>query len=180
MSTKADLVNGAYEEIRISGLTAQPGPEDVRFALDLLEDMMASFFKKGIDVGYNFQDLPDPADKHNIPREHRRAIILDLAWNVLTAFGKEIPQSLLLRKRAFHSTLVSATATPRQIPYPSRQPIGSGNQKYGEQHSRYYHQSDPAPNLASTNRMFIGDVDNFVEHFDAYLDDGESIQSFTI
>jgi hypothetical protein len=44
--TKGDIVNDAYEEMRISGLTTQPGPEDVRFAVRKLEGMAGMWFKK--------------------------------------------------------------------------------------------------------------------------------------
>ena len=46
MSTKNDIILGAYDEMMISGLTVAPDPESMQLALNRLEDMMSDFFKE--------------------------------------------------------------------------------------------------------------------------------------
>ncbi|MEE9311617.1 MAG: hypothetical protein V3V10_04315, partial [Planctomycetota bacterium] len=57
---KGDTINSAYSRMRISGITAQPTPEDLEVALERMEGMAARWFKKNINTGYNFEDEPDP------------------------------------------------------------------------------------------------------------------------
>jgi hypothetical protein len=179
--TKADIINDAYEEMRISGLTTQPGPEDVRFALRKLEGMMGEWFQKNINVNYNFTASPDPADLTNIDLGHRESVVLSLATRMLAAFGKPANPEMMRAKRAAFSSMMASTRNLQQIDPPSRQPLGSGNtNRYGNDWNRFYSGGSNAPQSAATNEMLIGDVNDFKESFESYLADGETIASFTI
>lgn len=57
MKTKIQLINAAFRELRVSGLTAGPSPEDVEIGLEALEDLMRS---QRLPIPYIFEDVPDP------------------------------------------------------------------------------------------------------------------------
>ena len=65
---KVNIISDAYSKLRISGLTVLPTPEDLELALSRLESMMAELDVRGISIGYNFEDNPDPNSLTNIPR----------------------------------------------------------------------------------------------------------------
>jgi hypothetical protein len=179
MNTKGDLVNAAYSRGRISGLTKQPTAEDNELGLRRLETMAQEFFGRNIDVGYFFEDAPDSNTLHNIPEKYWDAFETNLAVRLLGDFGKIPIQSLLDFQRSGYSFLSASTAPQKQTQYPNRQPRGSGNYRTNRW-QRYYRSIAEAPLSAETNAMLIDDIDDFVEHFDAYLREGESISSFTI
>jgi hypothetical protein len=84
------------------------------------------------------------------------------------------------RINAAFSFLSSATASVRMVNPSNRMPIGRGNRKWNYNWRRYYPTIEQAPISCKTNKMFIDDVDNFVEHFDAYLKDSETIASYVL
>jgi hypothetical protein len=179
MSTKVDLINGAYSKARISGLTKQPTAEDLALALVILEDMMEEFFERNIDVDYAFEDSPGANTPHNVERKYWNAIKSVLADRLLADFGKDPTESLMRQIAGGYSLLSSSTAPQRETRYPSRQPTGSGNERWNR-YQRFYRRVADAPLSAATNHMLIDDIDDFVEHFDAYLKDGETVSSYTI
>lgn len=172
---KVDIINEAFSKLRISGITAAASPEDLSLALYRLESMMAEFEGRNIRAGYNFQDVPDLNDVHNVPSYLFDAVASCLASRVAPDFGKAYDSGGSL------SFLHSATAQVRQSQYDPRHPIGRGNR-----YRRYIMRShmpvvDQAPNSAlATVDMYVDDIREFTEHFDTYLKDGEDIASFTI
>ena len=180
MPTKGDLINLAYSKGRISGITSQPTPEDITLALDTLENMAAMFEGLNICTGYNFEDEPDINSLHNLERKYRGPYISNLAFWILTNFGKQPMQALVLEQQRDYSFLSASTAKTRQVAYPVRHPRGSGNTLRYNRYQRFYRTQPEAPNSCATNDMFIDDIDDFTEHFDSYLNDGETIDSYTI
>lgn len=179
MSTKGEIISGAYSKARISGLTKKPTAEDTVLALARLESMMHEFFKKNIDVSYFFEDAPDTSTPHNIPREYWDAIENLLSSRILADFGKEPTPALALNISNAGSFLSSATALLRLTTYPSRQPIGKGN-RFLNTFSGFYISQEIAPLSSNTIKMTVGDVDIFTEHFDDYLRDSETIASYAL
>ena len=86
--TKIEIINGAYSRMRISGLTAQPTPEDIVKALNRLEDMAEEFDGRNICTGYNFEDDPDVNSLHNMERKFWGPYKAILATRLLADFGK--------------------------------------------------------------------------------------------
>ena len=181
---KSELINRAYRELRISGLTKIPTPFELTSALDTLENMAEEYRARNICTSYNFEDEPDLNSPHNLERKYWNAYSLGLAKELLSTFGKgtsdKIDPQLLYRQRAAYSFLVSSTAQIRQVQPSQRMPIGSGSQRFGHRYRSFYPEIDQAPIGCATYRMVIGEVDDLVEHYDAYLNDGETISSFTI
>lgn len=176
--TKNDLIRGAYSKLRISGITRQPTPEDLETALQRLESMAAQF-NMTAPVGYNFEDQPDPNSDSGIVRGLALAFENNLAMHLIPDFNKEVPQILMGQASYGISQMYSQSAMMRlnHVNRPSRAPIGSGNQVWSRWASYY---ATTLPEIAPDITMFIGDVNDFTEHFDAYLRDGEDIASYSI
>ena len=182
---KSDIINGAYSQMRISGITVNPSPEDNVMALDRLENMANELEGRNICTGYNLEDAPDASSPSGLEKKFWYPFKCVLAMRLLSDFGKGSPQKadplLLKNASAGLSFLYAATANPQETQPPSRQAIGGGNSLRYHRYRRFYTPTEEAPNTCETNRMIVGDIDNFVEHFDSYLTaDGETIASHTI
>ena len=177
---KGDIINGAYSLMRISGLTVNPSPEDLVLALDRLENMAHEFFGLNICTGYFFEDTPDVNTPHNMERKFWFPFEANLAVRLMPDFGKMASPELLKFQQTGYSFLSSNTAIQIEVPYPSRQPIGAGSSLRFNRLRKYFSPAGVAPIACATVRMFIDDVDDFVEHFDAWLKDGETVTAYTI
>lgn len=181
---KGDCVNNAYEELRISGLTSSPTPANKATALRKLEQMANEFFRVDICVGYNFEDDPDLNSTAGIPPEFQEAFELCLSKKLISIFGKgaadKIDQLLMQRQSGAYSFLSGATAVAPRIQPSGRMPVGSGNERSGWRWNRFYKPVETAPVSCETNKMVIGDIRDFVEHFDSFLIDSEVVSSYTI
>jgi len=179
MTTKVDIINRAYSLMRISGLTVQPTPEDYDLALYKLEDMAEEYYARNICVNYNFEDEPDTGSLTNMHRKFWHSFSACLARRLITDFGKIPSPTLIAESDAAFSFLSSVTAQVDQTQYPSRQPRGSGSMRYNRW-NRYFQPAATAPNECKTHTMYIDDINDFVEHYDAYLNDGETISSYVL
>jgi len=179
-ATKNDFIVGAYEEIRISGITLAPTASDNAMALKRLESMMAEWEGRNICVGYNFEDDPDTTSVHNVARKFWHPIHMLLADRLLPSFGKVATLEFARNRSGAQSFLSSACALISQVQYPGRMPRGSGSRIPQAPGSKYFSGDTRAPLECATNCMYIGDIDNFVEHFDSYLDAGETISAYVL
>lgn len=182
MSTKIDRINAAYSQLRISGLTVNPSPEDISVALNRLEDMMAELEdNRNLFFNYNFEETPDPASVTNVKRSFNQMIATNLAIRLIPDFNKDPSPALIAQATQSLSSAsgVLAANRMREVQYPDRQPRGSGNARRNRW-TRFYPSEVRAKNIPSTNYMQLNDVNDFVESFSAYLDSGETISSFTI
>ena len=179
---KGDLINGAYSLMRISGITVNPSSEDISLALDRLENMANELAARNICAGYYFEDDPDVNSPSGLDKKFWYSFQCVLAGRLLSDFGKgQTPDPMLLKNTSAQlSFLYSATANPREIQYPHRQAIGAGNSLRYHRYRRFYTPVEKAPNTCETNRMVVGDINDFIEHFDSYLIDPEMISSYTI
>ena len=175
---KADVINRAYSKQRISGVTSIPTKEDNELALETLEDLAHELEEaRNICLGYNFEDEPDLNAPTNIARKNKDALATILADRLGLDFGKDMNP---MKVSAAWSLLAASSAQVKMTQYPDRQPVGKGNEKWGRRWRRYYREAAQAPTSCATNQMYIGDIDDFVEHFDSYLSDIEDISSYTI
>lgn len=177
---KIDFINDAYSQLRISGITVDPSPDDLQLALGRLEDLAAEFRSRNIDGGYFFEDQPDPNSVVGVPRQYKQAYVTALAVRLIPDFNKQVPNALQMAANAAVENLAANEVNVRQMVYPTRQPIGSGNRWLQAGIRRYYSGDERAPAEDTTHQMVKGDINNYRESFAAYLDNGEIIQSFTI
>lgn len=180
--TKNDIILGAYSQLRISGITRAPTPEDLETALDRLEDMAAQF-NATMPIGYFFEDQPNPNSDSGVPRALAQTFKTNLATRLIPDFNKEVPVVLLAQASASLSFMASISAAQRirQVQYPDRMPTGSGNSHWSRW-ARFYRSSGNEPLNSANQSMYIGDINTFTEHFDAYLDESssEEIASYSI
>lgn len=179
---KVDIIRGAYSQLRISGLTTNPTPEDLEVALMRLENMIAEWGARNILINYNFEDEPDPNSLTNVNSAFANALETNLAVRLIPDFNKDVPQVLYSIATGAFSTMSSAVALQRlnQVQYPQRQPTGSGNSKLWNRWRRFYRDCNGRPNVSKSYEIYEGDINDYVEHFDSYLHEGETILNLDI
>ncbi len=179
---KIDFINGAYSQMRISGLTVNPNSFDLQTGLSRLENMMSLFCSRNLCTGYNFTETPNLNDYSNVSPAYNLMIESNLALKLCPDFGKEIPISL---KMLADSTLsagsgVSALEILQPVPYPQRMARGSGNTQRYTTWANYYKTPAAPPEACSTHDLYINDINDYSENWTEFLNDGESIASYTI
>lgn len=177
---KIDIINDAYSQLRINGLTSNPNTQELELALIRLEDMAAEWEAQNIIVGYNFQQEPDPNEDSGVQPAFKLAFSRSLAMALIADYNKQVPQQLSISARGSFSSLVAASSMARlkECQYPNRMPIGSGNRNY-TRWARFFRQIQ-VPNTTQSNNIFIGDVNDFVFNFDSTFKDNEHIDSFDL
>lgn len=183
MTTKIERINSAFSQMRISGLTTNPSNEDVSTALDRLENMMSELeFGRNIRMNYNFEEFPDAGSLTNVSQSYWHMIDTNLAVRLISDFGINVPQSLLNQASQSLATAsaMSAADNIREIQNPDRMPIGSGTSLRYNKYQRFNREQRLPVNDVATNIMFIGDINDYRESFEAYLNSLETIDSFTI
>jgi len=177
--SKIDIINGAYSQMRISGITVDPSPSDLMLALRRLEGMANELHGRNICTGYYFEEEPDVNSPSGLDKIYWYSFECILAMRLLPDFGKGMQPDPILAKNASAqmSFLYASTANPRQVQYPSRQSLGAGNR---HPFSKFFVPIAEAPNTCKTNQMTVGDINNYIEHFNSYLVDPEEIASYTI
>lgn len=181
MTDKATTINSAYSQMRISGLTVIPTPEDQELALFRLESMMAEFELRNICLHYNFEETPDPATDTGVVHGASHMMQTNLAIRLIADFNKVVPATLNQQAMQSLSTVSGwvALTNLRQVQAPRRMARGSGNTLRFNRWTRFERPTILPPNDCENNKMFADDIQDYVESFHAYLI-GETIASFTI
>ena len=181
--TKGDLINSAFDLLRLRGVTLVPSSDDNKLAVRRLENMMTEFFGRDIDVGYYFEENPDSASNHNVPSKFWFALETNLAVRLIPDFGKIPDPALVAQANAGLSYLHSSTTVFPVSQNPQRMPRGSGNtQGLISVQNKYFVPAEIPPIAASTIRMYIGDILDLEESFEDVVNTvaGESIASYVI
>ncbi len=181
MSKKIDLIISMYSQLRISGITAQPTPQHEQGALIRLEEMMAELEDNyGVCVGYNFEETPNVNSDSGVKLSVNHMIATNLATRLIPDFNKVVPQALSLQASQSISALMGVIAAEklRQVQAPSRMPVGSGH-RYRQRYQRYNTPEDKAPNVCATNKLTVGDINDYEKKYHNYLHD-DLISSYTI
>lgn len=183
MKLKSEIIEKAYSRLRISGLTTEAVTEEVSLALDTLESMAYEWDSRNVCVGYNFTEAPDPNDESGIPPAFEYAFEANLASRLIPDFGKkEANDSVMKLQRlaaASYSNLSGRVANPRPTLYPSRQARGSGQTLRYWRWNRWYPGGTQSPPSCTTINMVDGQTNPYSQSFLFYLNDGETIQSYT-
>ena len=184
---KAEAINQAYAEIRISGLTVDPSPEDNELALRELDQLMTLWRGKRRDVGYNFPEptadqalvVSDPSDVLGVVDWALQGVICSLALRLLPYFGKEAPPVLAAKSRGAVNVIKQNTVKVPDVPYPNRMPRGSGNTvtQPGYVWRYYYPAYDGRP---IRKPIVYTQVLDCFQDFSNFLADGDTIESYVI
>jgi len=181
MSKKIDVINSAYQQLRISGITVKPTAGHISAALDMLEDIMSDLaLTKNVNINWNFEENPDANSYTGIERGHLNSIKKFLAINMIPAFNKVVPQELTRLASVAMSGLVSFVASRdiREVQPPRTMPRGSGH-RYYNRHRKFAYPDDQTPILSNANKLIVGEENDYTESFREYLQ-GETITSFII
>lgn len=168
MNTKIQLINAAFRELRVSGLTAGPSPEYVEIGLEALEDLMRS---QRLPIPYIFEDVPDPNTESGIPEEFNKAIQLKLADEAKWTYAKDIDRPKLA---AAWSLMLNRLATIPELTPPRGMPMGRGN-------NRFVYYGDRFPGVEAVNpaakTIGLNDLVFVEEDFSDYMQAGEALST---
>lgn len=177
---KADFINDAYSQLRISGITVDPTPSDLSLALDRLEDIAAELFSRNMDAGYMFEEVPDINSNVGVSRQYKQAYVTLLALRLIPDFNIAIPQHLQMAASAAVGALAANQINVREMVYPNRQPLGSGNLRRWTPVRRYYPGDVRGPAEDSTHKLFVGDTNDYTVDLSSDFVLGETITTFTL
>ena len=178
---KSDIIKGGYSKLRISGLTVDPGKEDLSLALIELESMMAELeASSNLAIGYNFEVNPNANTPSGVQLQYRNFMVCNLAVRLIADFGKQVPGVLAAQANQSLSQAIGVVAMERlrQVQPSCRSPHGSGNNRF-ELWRRFNFPIPLPPNDASTNYITEGEIMDYFEPFVAFLS-GADIASYTI
>jgi hypothetical protein len=182
MTTKYEVIQQAYQEIRISGITVIPRPSDEALALVRLENMMAEFFGNlNFDVHYNFENVPNLNSVTNVTRNFVSMMAYNLAVRLIPAFNKQVPPILYdLASTAFSSSLGAVKLLQLRQVQPSRSmPRGSGNTNQNLGWNRFSIPLELPPTMPGNQEIFVGEIQDYSENYSAWLG-LNTIASFTL
>lgn len=173
MSSKLDVINQAYSQMRINGLTVNPTPELITLALSRLEAMMSGFEIYNICVGYNFEAVPDLNSPTGVERGFDLMMETNLATNLIPDFGKQVPPKLEQMASTWLSNAAGASAVNgiSEVSYPNRMPRGSGESLRYNRWQRFYREPNEPLDFCTVKKMFVGEINDYTESFNAYLGD---------
>lgn len=177
--TKSDVIEDAYSQMRISGLTVKASPEEISRALIRLESMMAEMQGTNLNLNYQFEEVPDPSTDTGVGFEHFQMMSSNLAMRMVD-FGKPVPPELARQasQSMSNSNSIVAASQVNEVQYPNRMARGSGNVVKWNRWFRYYDPDQTPP--TDSNIIVRGDTQDYTEFYTAYLTDGDTISSFTI
>lgn len=184
---KVEIVNQAYQQIRISGLTTQAVPEEITIALAELDQFMSEWISIGRDVNYHFptrQDvnhevISDPNEQAGVYPWALRGVIAYLAKSMVEYFGKEVPPSLAAKSRSGLTVIKSKTVKLNPQQYPNSMPIGSGNRWRQVGNLRRFY----TPNYRGRDEPYniiVNQILDLTADFTRDLQDGETVDSYVI
>jgi hypothetical protein len=177
--TKVELVNRAYKQLRISGLTTQPQPEEIQDALETLEDMMQEFKSRNICSSYVFEQAPLPNTDSRLEAQYNQAVETNLAVRLVDMYGLEIPRTLNTQAIQSLSNWSARSARVNPVNPPNTMPRGSGNTFRFSNWRRFNRTDNDAPISCDTFQIKLDEINNFPYSFVDYLNDGETITSWT-
>lgn len=176
--SKVEIVQKAYEILRISGLTTKAVPEELSLGIDELEGMMHEFSARNICSSYLFEDEPEANTGANIELAYQPAVEYNLAVRLATFFGKEPTSGMMRTAMSSLATWTASSGRVNQIKNPNRMPRGSGQTFRFSNRNRYFRQENSAPIECDTNYIKVDEINNFSYNFNQYLYPDEVISSF--
>ncbi len=130
MATAKEIIVDALEDILVQQEEAPIEADEARAAIRYLNDMMAMFSAKGINLGYTV--VSNLSDTITVPDGAIAGIKANLSIALDPKFGgKNVSQSLIQRARAGYRAIQAISIRPGSMDFPSTLPRGAGNAQPG-------------------------------------------------
>lgn len=134
--TKRELVTEAFAELALAGYVFDLTAEELNWALGKMDQMIAFWAGKGINLGYPLTVKPGNSDldqDSNIQAWAVQPVVMNLAVKIAAGKGKQLfPHTMAAAKEGF-DYLMSIASKPVEMSYPNVLPVGAGNRYW----SRY-------------------------------------------
>lgn len=167
MISKHDIVIGAFNFIRISGLTVSASPTEVTLGVSTLDDYAAEL-SPTLDTKYiqpSEYGQSDPADYSGLTPAMAGPMKKLLALQLAPFFGKEIPAMLYKIASDGMRSLERQLVSVGDAQNPSTLPIGSGNEQ-SYLNNKFY--SEPNNDEGAENH-YMDDVFNLTIDWSVFL-----------
>ena len=177
---KGEIVLAAYADMRISGLTSDPAPEDMELGLNKLEAMASEIeHARNVCVGYIYEEYPDPNAESGIPFHFKNAFVSALVIRLVSAFGKTSTPEQIGQATQAMSAMLSKTITVRPTQYPQRQPRGHGNDLRYNRWQHFYRKIALAPISCETQQINQEEINDYSLDLSEYLSTNETVDSYS-
>lgn len=125
--TKRELILSAFSELNLADYEFDLTPEELQTALSQLDDMMAEWEIRKIDLSYNLS-TPSSLDSYsNIPSSANQAVYTNLAKRIAPGQGKVLSQETKNAASQGFKMLQLRASTPIQMKLGPNVPSGAGN-----------------------------------------------------
>lgn len=131
--TKRQLIEQAYDEIGYAASAFDLDGDILQRALYKLDAMMATWDKKGIQLGYPLTLSPEDSDLDTdteLPFTANEAVYLNLAIRVAASIGKVASNETKAAARIAYRALLNDAAMPNEMQLPRDMPRGAGNKPW--------------------------------------------------
>lgn len=156
--TKGDLVLKALRKAGLysNATLTDADPQAIEDAINDLEDMMAAWQAKGIELGYQFADtengiMPLPDDDSGIPAWANDGVALKLAVQVCMDNVIQPSDALLTAADSAYQTICIALTKIPPLERRNDMPRGSGNKSAFTWNRFYIEKDDPSKRYMSMN-----------------------------
>lgn len=157
MPKKIDIVTGAYQLIRISGLTSRAIPEEVEIAMQVADDYAGELLASGLNIGWIQPleyGLSDPDDVSGLTPQTVGPFKKLLAKQLVDYFGKAVTMTLQMNADKGMRALEQLLVNIQPMQNPATLPIGSGNE-WDYRYDKFY--AEPINDDGAEDR-FVTDV----------------------
>lgn len=131
--TKKQLIDQAYAEIGLADYVFDLQPEDLEYALRILDTMVARWSGKGVKINYNLPSSPDSSsldDESGIPDAATQAVYLNLALQLAPSNGKMPSADMRRNAKSASDDLSTFVSFIPERQYRSKTQAGEGNKPY--------------------------------------------------
>lgn len=136
MSTKRDLIAGAFEELGMADYIFDATPEELQSALKRMNRMAAMWDGLMIRLGYSMG--ADIDAESGIPDTAEECFTLQLAIRIASSFGKTPSTDTKINARTALNALLATNAKRPIMSLPSILPVGAGNRGTGVLGQQYF------------------------------------------
>ena len=127
MATAGDIAERAFKRILVEADDSGMDPSDYADFISSMNDYMASLEAVGVRLGYTPVSIG--SDEVTVPPATVRGIIANMAIEVATDYGAEIPPGLAMQAKQGLRAMRHIGRPNMQVAFPSTLPVGSGNQR---------------------------------------------------